>query len=302
MKGHIRNALVCWAVIGTVGILPTNPACGQKLSIAGSTTVLPVVAEAIKMYQLHHPQTQFVLGGGGSGNGIKAASTGAVEIGMSSRPLKDNEMVHGLVPVKIGYDGIVLVVHARNSLQRITSRQVVEIYTGALTNWKQLGGVAAPITLLSTNERHGTFDGFVEHFHLQARPEGQEGSGKFLSFKNAGGSEFSPVRALALDGNEAVLAAMMTKPNSFAYTSLGAALRVLAVGHAPLKMLELDGQSPNIAAVIAGTWPIVRPLQVLTLGPARGEAARFIGFLTGSEGQQIVERVGYIPVAPTKGT
>ncbi len=302
MKGRIRNVLALLAVIGTAGILPTNPACAQKLSIAGSTTVLPIVAEAIKMYRLGHPQAQFVLGGGGSGNGIKAAIAGAVEIGMSSRALKDDEMARGLIPVKIGYDGIVLVVHARNTLQRVTSRQVVDIYSGAVTNWKQLGGAAAPITVLSTNERHGTFDGFVEHFHLQARPEGQEGSGKFLAFKNAGSGAFGPVRALALDGNEAVLAAMMTKPNAFAYTSLGAALRVLAAGHAPLKMLALDGQTPGIAAVINGTWPVVRPLQVLTLGPAHGEAAAFIRFLTGSAGQQIVERVGYIPVAPTIGT
>jgi phosphate transport system substrate-binding protein len=297
---NTRDVLVWLIVIGMACIGPSRPAYGQKVSIGGSTTVLPIVAEAIKEYRLLYPGREFVLGGGGSGNGIKAAAVGAVEIGMSSRALKQKEKAGGLVPVTIGYDGIVLVVHARNPLQGITSPQVAAIYSGAITNWKELGGANAPIKVISTNERHGTFDGFREHFHLEARPEGQEGGGKYLSFKKIGG-EFGSVKALALDGNEAVLAAMMTKPNAIAYTSLGAALRVLAAGRAPVKMLDLDGRSPSVAAVLDGTWPVIRPLLVLTLGSPQGEAKAFINFLTSSGGQQIVERVGYIPLAPTKG-
>jgi phosphate transport system substrate-binding protein len=295
-----RHVLAALAVIGVASIGPIDLVYGQKVSIGGSTTVLPIVAEAIKEYRPLHPGSEFVLGGGGSGNGIKAAAAGAVEIGMSSRALKEKEKAGGLIPVTIGYDGIVLVVHARNPLQSVTSRQVADIYTGAITNWKELGGGDAPIKVISTNERHGTFDGFREHFHLEARPEGQEGGGKYLSFKKSGG-EFGSVKALALDGNEAVLAAMMTKPNAFAYTSLGAALRVLAAGRAPVKMLDLDGRSPSVAAVLDGTWPVIRPLLVLTLGSPQGEAKAFIDFLTSSGGQQIVERVGYIPLAPAKG-
>ena len=257
--------LVLLVVLAMASVGSTRTVRGEKVSIAGSSTVLPIVAEAIKEYRLLNPATEFVLGGGGSGNGIKATAAGTVQIGMSSRALKDDEKAGGLLPAKIGYDGIVLVVHARNPLAGVSSQQVVAIYTGAITNWKELGGADAPIKVLSTNERHGTFDGFREHFRLEARPEGQEGGGKYLSFKRTGG-QFGTVKALALDGNEAVLAAMMTKPNAFAYTSMGAALRVLASGRAPVKMLQLDGTSPTVAAVLDGTWPVIRPLFVLTLG------------------------------------
>jgi phosphate transport system substrate-binding protein len=300
MYCNTRQGLVLLVVLAMASVGSTRTVYGEKVSIAGSSTVLPIVAEAIKEYRLLHPGTEFVLGGGGSGNGIKAAAAGTVQIGMSSRALKENEKASGLVPVKIGYDGIVLVVHARNPLAALSSQQVVAVYTGAIANWKELGGADAPIKVLSTNERHGTFDGFREHFRLEARPEGQEGGGKYLSFKRTGG-QFGPVKALALDGNEAVLAAMMTKPNAFAYTSLGAALRVLANGQAPVKMLRLDGISPTVAAVLDGTWPVIRPLLVLTLGAPQGQAKAFIDFLTSSDGQQIVERVGYIPLAPAKG-
>jgi phosphate transport system substrate-binding protein len=300
MMCRLLNALVLPIVIAMAGMGSARPAYGQKVSIAGSTTVLPVVAVAIKEYRALHPDREFVLGGGGSGNGIKAAAAGAVQIGMSSRALKASETSAGLVPVPIGYDGIVLVVHARNPLEGVSSQQVAAIYTGAIANWKELGGADAPIKVISTNERHGTFDGFREHFHLEARPEGQEGGGKYLSFRTIGG-QFGPVKALALDGNEAVLASMMTKPNAFAYTSLGAALRVLAAGNTPVKMLKLDGRSPSVATVLDGTWPVIRPLLVLTLGSPQGEAKAFIDFLTSSEGQRIVERVGYIPLPPAKG-
>jgi phosphate transport system substrate-binding protein len=76
---------------------------------------------------------------------------------------------------------------------------------------------------------------------------------------------------------------------------------VLASGNAPVKMLKLDGRSPSVATVLDGTWPVIRPLLVLTLGSPQGEAKNFIDFLTSSAGQRIVERVGYIPLPPALG-
>ena len=275
----------------------SNQACAEQVTVAGSTTVQPVVAAAAKEFEKGHPDVHFLIGAGGSGHGIKAVAGGQVQIGMASRALKSEEKDQNpdLAAFRIGLDGVVLVVHVDNPVKQMTRQQIVDIYTGKITNWKEVGGPSLPIYLVSTNERHGTFDAFVDHLHLEAQPEGHEGGSKRLFFKNKGAAAYGEVSAQAVDGNEHVLAALSTKPGSVGYTSFGAAQRIISRTDTRLKMLDFDGVRPSENAILGGAYRLQRPLLVVTKGRPSGTVAAFIGFLQGAEGQRIVKDLDYIP-------
>ncbi len=294
---RVAVALLCSGLIGTSALVCS----AAPIRIAGSSTVHPIVEQAVKVYQETHPEARFIVGAGGSSRGIQRVGDGEVELGMASRALKDKEKTKypQLEPCQIARDGIVIIVHATNPVQQITRQQVRDIFTGKITNWRELGGDDAPINVVSTNQRHGTFGAFNEHFDLEARAEGTEGSTQYLFFKETEEPAYSSHQVQAVDGNKPVLAAVVTKPNGVSYASLGSALRVIERG-VPVKMLSLDGVAPSEAAVLDGSYPVQRPLILLTNGKPEGEVKDFLGFLLGPKGQAIVEAMDCIPTTPRK--
>jgi phosphate transport system substrate-binding protein len=291
-----RATLVCWLA----GLLCTSAAGEEEvlISVAGSSTVQPIVAQAAKLFQELHPGTRIVIGGGGSAHGIRAVAGDEVQVGMSSRALKESEKRQwpDVRPITIGLDGIAIIVHARNPLRHITTPQVHDLFVGKVGNWRQLGGPDAAVVLVTTNERHGTFEAFNEHFELEARAEGQQGQDKRIYFRPKGEEEFSNPGALAVDGNGPALAAVMTKPHALSYASLGAALRVISQG-APIGMLVLDGVTPTERAVRNGTYRPQRSLRVITRGEPPGRLAQFLKYLGAPEGQKIVRELDCLPAA-----
>jgi len=282
-----------WVLVGFAGVVWGAAAlqAGEQIKIAGSTTVKPIVDQAVKAFGKTHADAEFVVGAGGSGQGIKLVGAGEVQIGMSSRNLKDNEKVEypDLVPTKIGVDGIVFVVHGQNPVKALSTGQAKDIFTGKITNWKQVGGSDAPIVLVTTNKKHGTFDGFIEHFGLA----GQENPDKTYFFKTKEAKDYPPVSAASVDGNKNALAAVVSDPNCLSYASFGAAKSMAAKG-APLKLLDLDGVPPTEKTIVDGTYKFRRALLVITKGPAQGSAKAFIEFLSGPEGQALVRALDFI--------
>ena len=277
------------AGVGALALPATVQA--QQISVAGSTTVKPIVDVAVKEFNKTHSDAKFVVGAGGSGQGIQAIGKGNVQIGMSSRPMKDEEkaMFSGVVATQIGTDGVALLVHNNNPVKSITAQQVVDVFTGKITNWKELGGNNAPIVLVTPNSKHGTFDAFIEHFKLEGKAQG-DGIAFNLKGKNGSG----PV-AMAVDGSKPVLAAMMTQPNAISYVSLGSALAMAAKG-APIHMLDLNNVAATEANVLSGSYSLQRPLLLLTNGNPGGVVKEFVTFTCGTEGQQIVKSLDYIPL------
>jgi phosphate transport system substrate-binding protein len=292
MSASARRLFACVCVAGCL-IVPwwagSAVADDGLLSIAGSSTVQPIVTRAAKQYQEQRPEVRIVVGGGGSSHGIQAVAHGDVQAGMASRALKPSERDQwpALRPTRIGLAGVALVVHASSPVRGMTSAQVRDVFTGKIANWRQLGGPDASIVLITTNERHGTFDAFCEYFDLEARPEGQQ---RQTFFRLKGTEESSGRGATLVDGNGPALAAVVTKPHAVSYASLGAALRVIAQG-GPVKMLPLDGVTPTEQAVRDGTYRLQRPLLMITRGEPAGEVARFLAYLSGPEGQQIVREM-----------
>ncbi len=298
---HARSQIWMLIIAGCWAGLPCAMPAGAEeplVRVAGSTTLQPIVVQAAKQFHELCPEVTVVVGGGGSGHGIKAVAQGEVQIGMASRALKAAELQQWpeLKPVPLGLDGIAIVVHISNPITKITSQQVRDLFVQKATNWQQLGGRAAPVMLVSTNEHHGTFDAFNEHFGLEAWPFTGEGGGRRLCFRVKGSAEAPRGGAVAVDGNGPALAAVMTKPYAVSYASLGTVLRVLSRGQVPIKMLALDGVEPTEANLRNGRYPVQRPLLVITRGQPSGVVARFVAYLAGPEGQTIVRNSDYLPV------
>lgn len=283
----LRGILLVFAAFGILAAAYGITAAGE-VTIAGSSTVKPIVDKASSGFSASHSGTKLVIGGGGSGHGVKAAASGEVAIGMASRALKDSEKAAypNLKAVKFAIDGIGIIVHKSNPVSQLTTDQVRDIFTGKISNWKEVGGKDAPIELLSAGSQHGTYEVFCEHFGFEA---GEDAG--MITFTANGAS----AKAKSLDGNKKVLAGVMTKPNAISYASLGIALTLAEKG-APVKAVALDGVAPEPAHVVDGQYKLQRALYFLTNGEAAGEAAAFIEYMLGSKGQELAKEDGFIPV------
>ncbi|MHB8810522.1 MAG: phosphate ABC transporter substrate-binding protein [Desulfobulbaceae bacterium] len=268
----------------------------ETITTAGSSTIHPIVDAAAKAFKANHPEVNFVVGGGGSSHGVKAAGTGEVQLGQCSRFLKDKEMQEypDLVPFKIGLDGVAVIVNTDNGLTSITKEQVQDIYTGKVTNWKELGGKDTPIILVSKEEGRSTLELFQEYFNLETK-EVEEAGKKMTVHKRKGDTEFSTVKATIIGANKEAIAAVATKPNAIAYVSVGTAQEIAKKG-ASIRLLDLDGVPATIENVGNETYPFRRPLHVVTKGQPQGKLKEFVDFLLSTEGQKIVESLEFIKV------
>ncbi|MEG1310702.1 MAG: substrate-binding domain-containing protein, partial [Romboutsia sp.] len=134
----------------------------SKVTISGSTSVGPVMEVIAEEFQAKNEGITVEIQQVGSSAGIKNTIEGTSEIGMSSRDIKDEEKSAGLKETEIALDGISLITNKNNEVKNLTLQQVKDIYTGKVTNWKEVGGKDAPIVVLSREDGSGTRDGFQE--------------------------------------------------------------------------------------------------------------------------------------------
>jgi len=286
----------CFAALCLSVLLPLHAAAEQTvIKAAGATTVQPIVIAAGKAFKATHPTAEFIVGAGGSDKGVEGAMSGAVQLGMVGRAIKDaeKEKYPDLVAVTIGFDGIGIVVNAKLGIDKITKAQVADIYSGAIKNWKELGGPDAPIALNSRTQGHAQLDLFLSHFGLEA--QFGEGADAGVAHKKKGADAFAASKAKPAVNNEKMLEAIVTNPNAIGYLPIGFAASRAEKG-APIKLLELDGIAATAASVGNATYPLRRPLLVATKGAASGVLKEFIDFLLSDAGQKLVSDADYIPV------
>lgn len=245
--------------------------CGGGLTTitsAGSTTVQPVAEKLANAFMAEHQDVKVVIQGGGSSTGVKSANEGTVDIGMASRELKQSELGYGLAVHVLARDGIAIVTHTSNSVEGLTMEQVREIYAGTITNWNQVGGDDKGIIVVAREEGSGTRAAFEEMVMDEQMITGN---------------------AILQPSNGAVKTTVSTTPYSVGFLSFGYL-------DSSVRSLAIDGVEGTVDNAIAGTYPIVRPLLLLTKGAATGEVKNFIDYCLSSEGQDIVESEGYIRV------
>jgi phosphate transport system substrate-binding protein len=244
----------------------------QTLSLAGSTTVEPIATRAAEVYMEKHPDIKVTIQGGGSGTGIKMVGEGTADIGNASRNIKPEEKDRypDLVGTVIAYDGIAIVVHPSNSVENLTKQQLQDIYAGKIRNWKEIGGEDMEIVVITRAEGSGTRDTFIELVMNKGKVE-----------------ETSSV--LQKPSNGAVKATVAGNENAIGYIGLGYI-------DSSVKAIKIDGVTPSSTTVKGGTYPISRSLYMYTKDSPSGLAKSFIDFILSSEGQDIVEEIGFIRI------
>ena len=258
-----------------------------ELSIAGSSTVYPAIFEAAKGYSA----AKINVGQGGSTDGIKKVSDGAIVIAMSSRDLKDEEKSRGLVATPIGKDGIALVVNKGNAVSDLTSEQVIQAFTGTVLSWSAIGGDNGPIVLVSPHEAHGTTEGFAHFFKFQFKGDG---AAKTMMFAPKEGA-YGTTTGIRTATHQETAAKIATNLNALGFMPIGTAEAIMHKG-APLKVLALNGVIPSTAAVEGGTWPITRPLLLITKSEPSPDAKAFIDYMRSPTGQSIIVKNGFVRV------
>jgi len=241
----------------------------ETLTLAGSTTVLPVAQTVAEIYMDEHATADIQVSGGGSSVGATAAKEGTADIGMLSRELKTSEKEGSdLKEYVIAKDGIALIAHPSNTVSDLTLEQIKDIYQGKITNWKELGGADMKIVLIGRDSASGTREFFTE-FVLK-----KEDAASTMQ-------EFS--------SNGAVQQAVAQTPGAIGYVSL-------EFVDDSVKAFTLSGVAPTVENVINGSYPINRPLLMITNGEPTGLAKKFLEFILSDEGQTIIAENGFVPV------
>jgi phosphate transport system substrate-binding protein len=273
-----------------------NHTDAEELRVGGSTTVQPVISAAAAAFHTLHPEVDISVISGGSESGITHAADGTLDIGMCSRPLNDQERaVHpDLVTTQIACDGLVFPVPTAVGITGITSAQVVGIYTGTITTWKQLGGADIPIVPVGRDKSHGASWVFDAFFKLESTQEFL-GSAAMIHERVAGSATPGSVAIVVTGTNAESLAAVESHAGSITYCSAAAAEAAILQGE-PLRILTLDGIAGSIATIRDGTYPLRRPLILLTKGKPTGAAQDFIAYVLSPLGQKIVEDLNFVPM------
>lgn len=267
-----KNALLIGVLLSLLctSLLPAK----ERITIQGSTTVLPLVQILAEEYLEAHPEMDISVSGGGSGVGITALLDGVVDIAMSSREAKEKEVTafqekgKELIPVIIAYDAIAVIVHPTNFVSNLTLETLQKIYSGEITNWQELGGAKMPIVPISRDFASGTFEVFNK-----------------VVLK---GKEVTP-KALMLISNLAILQEVSSSPGCIGYVGLGYVRE-------SVKVVALDGVLPSWDTVRTRKYPLSRPLYLYLDRPPEGAIKDFLNFVLSEEGQRIVAETGFIPV------
>ncbi len=272
----IRHLTIClYFVLLSFLLRTTNVAAEEsnKLVLTGSSTVAPLVSEIAKRYEETHPGVRIDVQTGGSSRGIADARRGLADIGMVSRSLKPEES--DLLAFPIAKDGICLITHESNSVNELSDEQVVKIYRGEITNWQEVGGKNAPITVVNKAEGRSTLELFLKHFKLK----NQE------------------VKAHVVIGdNEQGVKTVAGNPNALGYVSIGTAEYDASDG-VPIKLLPIASIQATIANVKNGTFPISRPLNMVVKEKPQGLASDFITYAGSDKVQDIVREQYFVPVS-----
>jgi phosphate transport system substrate-binding protein len=272
----------------------------ERILIGGSTTIRPIMVAVIDAFRAAHPGIDIELVSGGSEVGVEQAAAGKFTIGMCSRALMDAERkAHpDLVETRIASDGLVLVAPVSASAAALTSAQVVGIYTGAITNWKQVGGADLPIVPIGRDQSHGAASVFDAYFKLESTQEFL-GALAMIHERVAGSATPGAVAVLVTSTNADSITAVADHPGGLVYCSASTAEDAIAQ-HASLRILSLDGVAGSSATIRDGTYPLCRPLMLLTRGQPRGTARDIIDFALSPEGQKLVEKANFLPLAAAR--
>jgi len=265
-----------------IGVGALSP---RELRLEGSTTVLPIAARAAELFQVLYPEIFVTIKGGGSSVGIAALINGTTDIATASRAMKptERERLPTAVEWVIAKDGIAIVVHPSNPVERVTFAQIAEIYTNPrVRNWKDFGGPDLPIVVVSRDTTSGTYGSFMDMVI-------EEVKGK--------GARLRP-DVIYVGSNAEMVATIEEAEGAIGYIGVGYLRPTVKV--LPVSADGVTYVTASVETVLDGSYPISRSLYMYTDGVPLQEEPRglFIDFIYSRTGQCVVLEQGFVPLYP----
>ncbi len=279
IRQNISGSLAVLCIVALLGtpesVTPqttaTDPLSG-KLVITGASTLAPLIAEIGKRFENLYPKVRVDVQTGGSSRGVADTRQGLADIGMVSRVMKDEEKDLHAFPV--ARDGVAIILHKENPVQALSEEQVVAIYKGKITDWKDVGEKHAPITVVNKAEGRSTLEVFLHYFRL----------------KN------TDVKAQVVIGdNEQGIKTVAGNRHAIGYVSIGTAEYDESQG-VPIKLLSVGGVAASTETVRNGTFPMSRPLHLITRTVPVGLAKAFIEYAQSKAVHDIIKQQYFVPL------
>lgn len=250
-----------------------------KITVKGSDTMVILSQKWAEIYMKKHPETTIQVTGGGSGVGIAALINGSTDIANSSRPIKPSELEKiktkykkSGIEIACAKDGLSIFLNKANGVNELSIQQLGDIFSGKITNWKEVGGADAKIQLYGRESSSGTFEFFKEHVVK---------------------TDFSPT-CQTLPGTAAIINAVKKDKYGIGY---GGAAYAEGVKDCKVKKdAKSKGVLPTAATIKNKTYPIARYLFMYLKSKPTGDTKAFIDWILSPEGQKVIVEVGYYPV------
>lgn len=250
LRLSFSSLLACALILSASAAWPDK----HRLILTGSSTIAPLAMEIGKRFEELNPDVRVDVQTGGSSRGIADVRSGMADIGMASRALAESELDLHAFPIAL--DGIALIVHRSNTVTELTNQQIIDIYTGKITNWKQVGGTDKTITVVNKAEGRSTLELFLAYFKLRN----------------------SQVKASVVIGdNQQGIKTVAGNPFALGYVSIGAAEYEASAG-IPIRLLPMNYVAASVAMVQEDKFPLSRPLNLIVRKTPTGLTQRFIEF------------------------
>lgn len=240
----------------------------QVVSTDGSTSMEKVIGFLSEAYMEENGNIKVTYNPTGSGSGIQAVSEGRCDIGLSSRDLKEEEQAD-LVGTVVALDGIAVIVNPENTVEDLSVEQIAKIYTGEITNWKDVGGEDAPVVCIGREAASGTRDGFEE----------------------VTGTKDNCVYSQELTSTGDVVQTVSGNPGAIGYASVASL-------NGSVKAVSVEGVAPSTETIQSGEYKIQRNFVLVTKkdAPLSEAAQNFFDFATGAAADDLITKAGAVPV------
>ncbi len=239
------------------------------VATGGSTSVEKVIGALSEAFMEANPGVDVTYDPTGSSAGVTGAADGTLDIGLSSRALKEEEISKGLKETTFALDGIAIVVNTENTVEDLSLEQIAKLATGEITNWSEVGGPDAPVVLIGREAGSGTRDGF----------------------ESIVGVEDKCAYEQELTSTGAVLAGVAANPNAFGYVSLASV-------DDTVKMVTVDGVAASEETVKDGSYKIQRPFVFATKDGEElsAQAQAFYDFALSEDAAELIAAAGAVPM------
>jgi phosphate transport system substrate-binding protein len=273
----MKRIMISLAVIAMLGVPMVQ---AQKIKVKGSDTCLPLSQKEAESFMKKHKGASITVTGGGSGVGFSSLLSNTTDIAQASRSIKMDEKLKLKEAGKayketiIAYDALAVIVNPNNSVSQLTREQLADIFTGKITNWKQVGGADLKIIVYSRESSSGTFEFFKEHVMLK---------------RNYTSS------ALLMPATGAIVQSVSQTAGAIGYVGLA----YLEKDVKALKVSYNKGKTyvaPSVETAKNKTYPITRPLYYYYFASVEKAVKPYVDYILSDEGQRIVLNEGYVPL------